>query len=182
MKHKFHVGMRTLKTSLSVFLVVLLSAFTSIDPQIAALSSVFSQRADIVSSFSFGMRRTIAIICGAFASIIYIFLHNQLPDHIIVTPLLAGIGIVITIQTCLLLKNPQGVIGASATFLVIIFNIPANDQYAYALLRVLDTFIGALIAISVEYCLPRYRVLAWTHAYNLRVPKFLQIFTTDDDQ
>lgn len=181
LSHQFHVGMRTLKTSLSVVLVVFISTFTSIDPQIAALSSVFSQRANIGSSFNFGLRRTIAIICGAFASLIYIFLHKQLPDNFIISPLLAGLGILITIQTCLAIKNPQGVIGASATFLVIIFNIPEENQYAYALLRVLDTFIGAIVAVGVEYFLPRYRVLSWIASYNRRMPRFMRIKTTGED-
>jgi len=118
-KQNFHVGMRTLKTSLSVFVIVLVSAFIPIDPQIAALSAVFSQRADVTSSLSFGLRRTLAIVCGAFASLVFIFLHNLLPDHYLITALLGGLGILITIQTNLLVKNPQGVIGGSATFLVI---------------------------------------------------------------
>lgn len=180
MKQNFHVGMRTLKTSLSVFMIVLISAFISIDPQIAALSAVFSQRADVTSSLSFGLRRTLAIVCGAFASLVFIFLHNLLPDHYLITALLGGLGILITIQTNLLVKNPQGVIGGSATFLVIVFNIPAHNQYVYALLRVLDTFLGAIVAVGIEYIFPRDRVVPWILTYNSHVPRFLQISTSED--
>ena len=180
MKQSFHVGMRTLKTSLSVFMIIIISAFIPIDPQIAALSAVFSQRADVTSSLSFGLRRTLSIVCGAFASLVYIFLHKLLPDHYLITALLGGLGILITIQTNLLLKNPQGVIGGSATFLVIVFNIPADNQYVYALLRVLDTFLGAFVAVGIEYIFPRDRVVPWILTYNSYVPKFLQISTSDD--
>lgn len=180
MKEKFHVGMRTLKTAFSVFTVVLISAFIPIDPQITALSAVFSQRADVNASLSFGLRRTLSIVCGAFASIIFIFLHNLLPDHFLITALLAGLGIIITIKTNLLLKNPHGVIGGSATFLVIVFNIPAENQYAYALLRVLDTFLGAIVSVGIEYFFPRHRVIPWVKAYNRHVPEFLQISTTEN--
>lgn len=180
MKEKFHVGMRTIKTATSVFITVLLSAFIPIDPQIAALSAVFSQRADVTSSLSFGLRRTLSIVCGAFASLIYIFLHKLLPDHYLVTALLAGLGIIITIKSNLLLKNPQGVIGGSATFLVIVFNIPEHNQYVYALFRVLDTFIGAIISVTIEYLFPRDRVVPWILAYNRHVPAFLQISTNEE--
>lgn len=180
MKEKFHIGMRTLKTAFSVFSVVLISAFIPIDPQIAALSAVFSQRADINTSLSLGLRRTLSIVCGAFASIIFIFLSHLLPKHFLITALLAGLGIMITIKTNLLLKNPQGVIGGSATFLVIVFNIPAENQYIYALLRILDTFLGAIISVSIEYLFPRHRVIPWVKAYNRHVPEFLQISITDN--
>jgi len=178
---KIHVGMRTLKTSLSVMLIVLIASVTSIDPQISALSAVFSQRSDFSSSFTFGIRRTIAICCGAFASIVYIFLSGLLPTNTFTTALLAGVGIAITIQVSLISNNSAGIIGASATFLIIIFNIPGENQYVYALWRIFDTFLGAIIAVGVEYFLPRPRVLKWTDAYNRHVPKFIQIVTTDDD-
>ena len=97
-----------------------------------------------------------------------------------ITALLAGLGILITIQTNLLVKNPQGVIGGSATFLVIVFNIPEHNQYVYALLRVLDTFLGAIVAVGIEYIFPRDRVVPWILTYNSYVPKFLQISTSDD--
>lgn len=180
MKEKFHVGMRTIKTALSVFILVLISAFTHVDPQISALSAVFSQRADVTSTLSFGLRRTLAIVCGAFASLIFIFLHQILPDHFLVTPILAGLGIIITIQSNLIVKNPQGVIGGSATFLVIVFNIPAENQYIYAILRVFDTFLGAIVAVGIEYFFPRDRVVPWIHTYNDHVPSWLQISTKVD--
>ena len=67
--------------------------------------------------------------------------------------LLAPVGIVIIILFCNRF-NKTGVINSCATFLVIFFNVEAGQNTAYAIQRILDTIIGALIAIGVNHLLP----------------------------
>ena len=64
------------------------------------------------------------------------------------------IAIIILITVCNVLDMSTAIVGATATFLVVFYNIDDAEKITYAIQRVLDTVIGTSIAIGVNYLLP----------------------------
>ncbi len=64
------------------------------------------------------------------------------------------IGVILIIVFCDLTNYNNGIIGASAAFLIIYFSIPTDETVLYAFARIVDTFIGTFIAISVNRLIP----------------------------
>lgn len=150
----FHIGLRTIKTSISVFIcVVLFRVLHRGSPMLAALSAIFSLRVDHQQTFKFALSRFIGNSTGGVIAIILLQLRYHLPYPQYTDLLLAPIGIVLIILFCNQF-NKTGVINSCATFLVIFFNIEAAENVGYAVQRILDTLIGAVIAIGVNHILP----------------------------
>ncbi|AGM99656.1 aromatic acid exporter family protein [Streptococcus iniae] len=148
---KLTLGMRTVKTGLAVFLVLLffkLFGFEGI--QIGALTAVFSLREDFGKTVSFGTSRILGNgIGGFFAIIFYIlqgFFHNQYWVTLIFVPILT----MLTIMFNVAFNNKSGIIGAVAALLVITLANPLGETFMYVITRVFETFCGVFIAILVN--------------------------------
>ena len=127
----FHIGLRTLKTAVSAF----------------------SLRTDHKQTWKFGISRFYGNMSGGVLAIILLqsYRYFTLPDYIDL--LLVPLGIILLILFCNRF-NKTAVINSSATFLVIFYNIEAAVNVEYAIQRVLDTLIGAVIAMIVNRLLP----------------------------
>lgn len=148
---RFRFGMRTLKTGLSVMVIVILFlVFQRGNPMIACLSAVFSLRQDFESTLTFGLSRVVANIIGGVCSIVYLMIwhaSNQADwAEIIFIPLLLMVVIIVNDG----INNKTGIIGASAAFLMIAFTLPPDGDFMYAVARVVDTFIGLAAAILMN--------------------------------
>ena len=153
-KNPFHIGLRTLKTAISVFLcVVLFRVLHRGSPMLAALSAIFSLRTDHEQTFKFALSRFVGNTTGGVVAILLFQLRAILPYQEYTDLLLAPIGIILIILFCNQF-NKTGVINSCSTFLVIFFNVESGQNTAYAIQRILDTLIGALIAIGVNHLLP----------------------------
>lgn len=150
----WHIGLRTTKTAIaSIVCVLLFHLLNRGSPMLAVLSTVFSLRTDHNETWKFGKSRLFGNIFGGLVAITFIFLRSkmllpQLSD-LIFTP----IGIVVIILFCNRF-NENGIINSTATFLVVFFNVEASQNIEYATQRVLDTLIGAIIAVAINYTLP----------------------------
>ncbi|MBS0949689.1 FUSC family protein [Weissella minor] len=148
---QFRFGLRTLKTGISVMILVII--FLLLDrgnPMIACLSAVFSLRQDFETTIQFGKSRVIANAFGGAFAMVY-SLSLMATNHaywvqILVLPFL----LMMLIATNDAINNNSGIIGASAAFLMICFTIPADGDYLYAVARVIDTFIGMAVAILMN--------------------------------
>ncbi|MCZ0717260.1 aromatic acid exporter family protein [Aerococcus kribbianus] len=174
--HRFHIGMRMFKTALSISLVNLCYHFIpAASAQIASIAAVYSQRANFSQSLTFARHRLSGMVVGGLAALGTIFLLDYLPEHYLIHSLLAGLGALFTLWLCNLTHSEKAVVGASATFFIIFYTIPESNRYAYAIMRTLDTFVGGIIALGVEFILPRERTVRLVAYYNDKVPQWLQI-------
>ncbi|TCD45539.1 aromatic acid exporter family protein [Streptococcus sp. X16XC17] len=149
---KFKLGMRTLKSGIAVFLVILLFHLIGRDGvQIAALAAVFSLREDFGQSINFGASRILSNSIGGFYALLFFILSDIFSHHIWVTLIFVPIFTMLTIMTNVSFNNTTGVISGVATMLIIALSIPAGDSIIYALTRVFETFVGVFIAILVNY-------------------------------
>lgn len=151
---RFRIGMRTMKTALAVMLCILLFHFIpGGQPLIAALAAVFSLRQDLTTTVSFGRSRVLGNTIGGVMAIIYLFIQQFFKHDFIVEliglPLLVAMIIIISDG----IGNNSGIISAIATMLLITLSMSRSESYIYALQRVLDTFIGTFIAITINFVL-----------------------------
>lgn len=148
---KFKLGMRTLKTGLSVFLVLLIfHLFGWEGLQIGTLTAVFSLRESFDRSVHFGFSRIIGNSVGGFLSLLFFlinqFFHNQFWVTLVFVPIFTMLGIMINVS----INNKSGIIGATAALLIITLSIPAGDTILYVFARVFETFCGVFVAILVN--------------------------------
>lgn len=151
---RFRLGMRTIKTAIAVMLCILLFRFLNRgQPLIAALSAVFSLRQDLTTTLSFGKSRVLGNSIGGATAIIYFFMkqyfHNDFLIELLVLPALVAFIIVLSDG----INNNSGIISGIATMLLITLSVPQGESFIFALGRVLDTFIGTLIAIFINFVL-----------------------------
>ena len=148
---RFRLGLRTFKTGIAVFLVILI--FQLLDrgnAMIAALSAVFSLRQDFETTVQFGWSRVLGnTLGGIMAVILFMFaheFHQAFWVNLIILPILLMALIVFNDG----INNNRGLIGSVAAYLMITLSVPAGQTYGYAFERVLDTFIGTFIAIMMN--------------------------------
>ena len=81
--------------------------------------------------------------------------------------LLFFIGVVVLI---LVSQNlwPGAVQPGSVVLSIIFFNTPVETYVSYSLNRIFDTGVGVVVALLVNYFLPRERLVRWLEACHLR--------------
>lgn len=151
-KSKFKIGMRTAKTGMAVFLVLLIfHLFGWQGTQIAALTAVFSLRQDFNQSVSFGASRVLGNTIGGLLAILFYLVSDWFGGHYLVTLFLVPFLTMMTIVFNVAFNNVSGIIGATSAFLLITLAPPGPGRASfYVLSRVLQTFVGVLVAIIVN--------------------------------
>lgn len=149
---EFKLGMRTLKSGLAVFFVILLfGLFGWQGIQIAALTAVFSLREDFDQSVHFGTSRILGNSIGGFYALLFFLIDGLFSNHYLVTLFCVPICVMLTIMTNVAMNNKAGIIGGVSAMLIITLSIPSGNAMEYVFVRVFETFVGVFIAILVNY-------------------------------
>ena len=148
---KFHLGMRTVKTGLAVFIVLLVfHLFDWEGLQIGALTAVFSLRVDFDKSIHFGVSRIVGNSIGGLLALIFFLLKIWFHEAFWVTLFFVPILTMLCIMINVAIDNKSGVIGAVAALLIITLSIPTGNTILYVFARVFETFCGVFIATLVN--------------------------------
>lgn len=153
---KFKLGWRTSKTAIAVGLTVILFEWTNRGSGLlACIAAVYSLQADTETTLSFGFNRIFGNSIGVLSAVLILQLRvwNWLPDyfsHSVGTML----GIVLVITICNALGFSKMIFPATVAFLVVLLSEQETHVLSYGLNRVLDTVIGSVIALAVNYLLP----------------------------
>lgn len=122
--------MRTLKTGLSVFICVLFTFLFKRDTYVVStITAVFTLRQDMQQTMKFGKHRIAGNIFGAFFSVVIIFIFNTLGRGQIVQLITLPVIIMLMITLLSGFGYPEGIVGACATLLTIVFMVPEQDSY-----------------------------------------------------
>ncbi|MGT2949603.1 FUSC family protein [Streptococcus devriesei] len=149
--NNFKLGMRTIKTGIAVFLVLLLFHFFGWEGlQIGTLTAVFSLREDFDKSVHFGTSRIVGNSIGGFYSMIFFLLNGLLHYQFWVTLIFVPIFTMLTIMTNVAMNNKTGIIGGVAALLIITLSIPKDETIFYVCARIAETFVGVFIATAVN--------------------------------
>ena len=157
-KSKFKLGLRTFKTGVAVFIVLLVfGLFGWKGLQIGALTAVFSLREDFDKSVHFGTSRILGNSIGGFYALLFFLVNNLFHEQFWVTLLVVPICTMLTIMTNVSMKNKSVVIGGVSAMLIITLSIPTGETVLYVFARVFETFMGVFVAMLVNSDVDRLR-------------------------
>lgn len=159
------LGLRSMKTALAAMITALLYAFVpDSNPTFACIGAIFGMGADMEESRRSGGNRFFGTIIGGFIGLgLYWLEHQIFPEGCYWLRLpLVFLGIVLLISLCVLFRWPGGVQPGGVVLCIILFNTPAH-HIDYAIRRMIDTGVGVLVALLINYLLPRSRLERWFH-------------------
>lgn len=159
------LGLRSMKTALAAVLTALIYAFLpNSNPTFACIGAIFGMGADMEDSRRNGGNRFFGTIIGGFIGLgLYWLEHQFYPEgnYWLRLPLVFA-GTIVLISLCVLFHWPGGVQPGGVVLCIILFNTPAH-HIDYAISRMIDTGVGVVIALLVNYLLPRHRLEQWFH-------------------
>ena len=159
-----HIGLRNLKTALSASLCALLYYFLGQrNPAFACIGAIFCMGADMDHSKLHGGNRLFGTIIGGFLGIalyrFYLIFYPEGDGHLLLVPLLF-VGVVILIVLAQIFwvgaVQPGGVV-----LCLLLFSIGPDNYISYSLNRMLDTGVGVLMSLFINWLLPRERLEPW---------------------
>ena len=157
--HKFpKIGARNFKTALSILLCIIILPLLGFESSFyACIAAVMCLTESYESSIKIGTNRMIGtIVGGSFGMLATIILSNY--DTYILRTGIIFLFSILTIYVCTLLNKPGSV---SIACIVLLANLLLNRDYSnylYTFSRIIETFIGILIAVIVNaYILPKNR-------------------------
>ena len=157
-KSQFKLGMRTFKTGIAVFLVLLIFGFFGWKGlQIGALTAVFSLRESFDKSVHFGTSRILGNSIGGLYALLSFLLNTFFHEAFWVTLVVVPICTMLTIMTNVAMNNKAGIIGGVSAMLIITLSIPNGETFLYVFARIFETFIGVFVAILVNSDVDRIR-------------------------
>ena len=159
---RLHVGWRTIKTAVTAMLVAIVYCLIDRNPAFACIGVIFGLGTDMSDSIKNGGNRLFGTLIGGLLSIAVFWLYLRwFPQggHTIYLALLLGAATVVLILLCQYFW-PGGVQPGGVVLCIVLFSTPIETYVPYALNRILDTTIGVIVALLVNYLLPRERVVA----------------------
>ena len=146
------LGLRTLKTAVSVFLAMFLGEVLDFAyPFHAAIAAMFAMDKTLFGSLKLGRNRIVGSIIGASIGILCCYMDRG-------NPLLCALAIALQIMICNFLKL-KGAIIISGIMMLIIMGNPGNEPLYYGFYRTADTIIGVVIALVVNITICPYNSL-----------------------
>ena len=142
------VGMRTIKTGIAVAICAFLSKYIIENPMFAGGGCVVSVQDTVKGSLKLGFNRVKGTLIGGIVGYLCVLIS---PGN----PILAGLGIMASIYGCTTLNISSGIIVSSVTFLSIHLGIITSNPAYYATHRVIDTSVGVIIGVLINYILAR---------------------------
>lgn len=153
---QLHVGWRTIKTAVSAMLVAIVYCLIGRNPAFACIGVIFGMGVDMRDSIQNGGNRLFGTLIGGLLSIgvfwVYLLFYPQ-GGHTVFLAVLLGAATVILILLCQYFW-PGGVQPGGVVLCIVLFSTPIESYVSYALNRILDTAIGVIMALLVNYFLP----------------------------
>ncbi|HBG1230976.1 TPA: FUSC family protein [Clostridioides difficile] len=141
------MGMRTIKTGISVTLCMILGDYLVENMFYSLVACIISVQDTVKGSLKTGINRVEGTILGGIIGFIFAIIKAG-------DPFLCGLGVMCSIYLCNLFKI-KSVVVACVTFLAIHLGVGNSDPVYYSLHRVLDTSVGVLFGVLVNYYVAR---------------------------
>lgn len=155
---RLHIGMRNIKTAIAATLCALIYLFVDRNPTFACIGAIFGIGSDMGNSWLNGGNRLFGTIIGGVMGMamfrLYIIFEPDGKFHPLLLLFLA-IGIIIMILISQLLRWPGAIQPGGVVLCIILFNTPVDTYISYSVNRMIDTAVGVLIALLVNFLIPR---------------------------
>lgn len=156
LKH-LNVGMRIIKTIISVYLSIIITVFFEGQPTSAAIAALICTQGTNKNTQHIGKNRVWGTIIGAIYSVIFILIIKYFNIKILTFRyfIILCLLIIPIIKTTLWLNMPDATTNACIVLLLSLLSyVTEGDPYMQVLHRILDTMIGVSVAIIVNQLLP----------------------------
>ena len=165
------IGFRNLKSAFSAALCAAIYFLIDRNPTFACIGAVYGMGNDMGHSWQQGGNRLIGTIIGGFLGmgLFWFYLLNDPPGarRALLLPLpVVGVGVLICLGQ--LFHWPTAVQPGSVVLCIILFNTPVDTYVSYALNRMVDTGVGVVVSMVINYLLPRERLERWKAALQAR--------------
>lgn len=168
---RFHIGQRNVKTAVAAALCALLYYLVDKNPTFACIGAIFGVGSDMGNSRLNGGNRFFGTVIGGLLGMllfrIYIIFYPEAEHHVLLL-LLVFVGVILLIIACQLFRWPGGVQPGGVVLCIILFNTPVDTYISYSINRMIDTGIGVLVALLINWIFNRERVTRWLIAARLR--------------
>ncbi|MGM9974269.1 MAG: aromatic acid exporter family protein [Clostridiaceae bacterium] len=146
MRINLKIGLRIYKTALAIFLCVVISNFFGISPFYPCIAAVISMESTVINSYKAGVNRMQGTIIGAVLGLIFSTIRKG-------NPFLISLGTIIIITFCNKFKLKKAIVISNTVFIAIMINLSAKTPLEYSFFRLLDTLLGIVISVLVNYLL-----------------------------
>lgn len=146
------IGMRNFKTALAVFIcMIIIEIFNMDSPFYASIAAVICMQSSVFDSFTAGKNRMKGTFIGA---VIGFLLALISPGNII----LSALGVMLIIYICNIFESQKSINIACVVFIAIMVNLGDQSPLSYSFFRLIETFIGIIVAVLVNYFVypPKY--------------------------
>ncbi|MDD7306128.1 MAG: aromatic acid exporter family protein [Peptoniphilaceae bacterium] len=148
-------GLRIIKTSIAVFLSLLICHIRSDQsiPFYGAIAAIICMRTGLLESIDIGLNRILGTIIGGFTGLIYLLSFKKMDFIPIINYLLVSLVIFLLIWLMANLDKPNAISIMCVVFVSITINHGEAPDYPvdFALNRMIDTLVGVIIAIFVNW-------------------------------
>ncbi len=143
------IGMRNIKTSISVSMALLLGELGYVEnPLITSAACLDTVKDTVKDSLDTGLYKMFGTVLGGIVG--FLLVYYNLDNFIF-----GALGISFIIHLCNMLNIQNAIIVTSVTYLAIILGVGDNDPFQYSILRTWDTAIGILIAVIINSMISR---------------------------
>ena len=156
--HLPHIGQRILKTTLAVFLCLLIYALRGFEgqdmPTEAAITAIICMQPYVQEAKTYALNRAVGTLIGAVWGLLLLLLLTVCPalgqNRVLLYALMAA-GVLAALYSTVLVRMPTAASLAAIVFLCIVIAFPEIDEpLRRAGTRMLDVFIGTAVAVAVN--------------------------------
>ena len=170
-KFRPHIGMRNMKTAISATLVAFLYFLIKRNPTFACIGAVFGMGKDMEDSKLNGGNRLFGTIFGGVIGMLLFPVYTLFyPDggHHMLLLVFIFVGTILLVLTSLFFQWPGAIQPGGVVLCIILLNTPVDTYMSYSLNRILDTAVGVVVSILINYWSPRERVVHVLQKMRLR--------------
>lgn len=165
------IGMRNIKTAITAALCALIYYFIGRSPAFACIGVIFGIAVDATDGYKNGGGNRLygTIIGGLVGMVLFRLYLFFVPDgsHTPLLVLFTFVGVIVLIWVCNLFWQ-GGVQPGGVVLCIVLFNTPVETYVAYSLNRILDTSVGVLMALLVNWLFP----MGWREIWPRRLQAF----------
>ncbi|RDY25246.1 aromatic acid exporter family protein [Romboutsia weinsteinii] len=160
------IGMRTIKTGIAVMFCVLIAANLVQNLFFSAIGCVVSVQDTVKGSMKSGLNRVYGTVVGGTVG----FLSALISPG---DPVICGLGTMVTIYACNTLKLTPAILVSCITFFGVHLGVGSSDPAAYAINRAIDTSVGVIFGVVINYIMARPDYLEGTMVAFKKIEKIV---------
>jgi uncharacterized membrane protein YgaE (UPF0421/DUF939 family) len=139
------IGFRNVKTAIAVFICMVISKLFKLEyPFFVVIAAIISMENSLMNSFKAGKSRLLGTFIGACIGLICALIKPG-------SAVLCGLGMIGVVYLCNFLKWRKPIQIAGVVFMAIMVNLNGQNPFLYSINRIIDTLIGIVVAVAVNY-------------------------------